>query len=91
LKSDSKRLFQGEVIAKKLIGVRQLILNRPKRLNALSLSMIKAIIPKVLAWNGSGLANIITLKGNGRALCAGGDVRGNSRIYFSYGLLSLSV
>ncbi|KAH8549208.1 ClpP/crotonase-like domain-containing protein [Umbelopsis sp. PMI_123] len=67
---------QGEVIAKKLIGVRQLILNRPKRLNALSLSMIKAIIPKVLAWNGSGLANIITLKGNGRALCAGGDVRG---------------
>ncbi|CAO3680344.1 unnamed protein product [Umbelopsis vinacea] len=66
---------QGEVIAKKLIGVRQLILNRPKRLNALNLNMIKAIIPNVLAWNGSGLANIITLKGNGRALCAGGDVR----------------
>ncbi|KAG2185507.1 hypothetical protein INT44_002300 [Umbelopsis vinacea] len=66
---------QGEVIAKKLIGVRQLILNRPKRLNALNLNMIKTIIPKILSWNGSGLANIITLKGNGRALCAGGDVR----------------
>ncbi|CAM0143225.1 unnamed protein product [Umbelopsis sp. WA50703] len=66
---------QGEVITKKLIGVRQIILNRPKRLNALNLDMIKAITPKVLAWNGSGLANIITLKGNGRALCAGGDVR----------------
>jgi 3-hydroxyisobutyryl-CoA hydrolase len=66
---------QGEVIAKKLIGVRQLILNRPKRLNALNLNMIKAIIPNVLAWNESALANIITLKGNGRALCAGGDVR----------------
>jgi 3-hydroxyisobutyryl-CoA hydrolase len=37
--------------------------------------MIKAIIPNVLAWNESALANIITLKGNGRALCAGGDVR----------------
>lgn len=66
---------QGEVITKKLIGIRQIVLNRPKRLNALNLDMINAITPKVLAWNGSGLANIITLKGNGRALCAGGDVR----------------
>ncbi|OAD79235.1 hypothetical protein PHYBLDRAFT_176636 [Phycomyces blakesleeanus NRRL 1555(-)] len=62
-------------LVNKVLSSRQITLNRPERLNALNHDMIKTILPNLLAWEKSELANVIILKGSGRALCAGGDVR----------------
>ncbi|XP_043290182.1 3-hydroxyisobutyryl-CoA hydrolase, mitochondrial isoform X2 [Venturia canescens] len=51
-----------------------IILNRPKALNALNLSMVHKIQPKLKQWESSKSA--IVLKGSGdKAFCAGGDVK----------------
>ncbi|KAI7869894.1 mitochondrial 3-hydroxyisobutyryl-CoA hydrolase [Spinellus fusiger] len=63
------------VLINKVLGARHITLNRPERLNALSHDMVKIILPNLLAWEKSELANVVILKGNGRALCSGGDVR----------------
>lgn len=55
-------------------GVRSIILNRPKKLNSLNGSMVRKIIPRLKEWSKSELAGIVTIKGEGRAFCAGGDV-----------------
>jgi 3-hydroxyisobutyryl-CoA hydrolase len=55
-------------------GVRTIELNRPKKLNSLNGSMARKIIPRLQEWTKSQLANVIIMKGNGRAFCAGGDV-----------------
>ncbi|CRG84407.1 hypothetical protein PISL3812_01699 [Talaromyces islandicus] len=56
-------------------GVRLIELNRPKKLNALNGSMARKILPRLLEWEKSQLANIIMISGSGeKALCAGGDV-----------------
>lgn len=36
--------------------------------------MIRKIIPRLQEWEKSQLANIVVIKGEGRAFCAGGDV-----------------
>ena len=56
-------------------GVRTIELNRPKKLNSLNGSMARKIIPRLLEWEKSQLANVIMISGAGtRAFCAGGDV-----------------
>ncbi|KAF2189090.1 3-hydroxyisobutyryl-CoA hydrolase mitochondrial precursor [Zopfia rhizophila CBS 207.26] len=55
-------------------GVRSIELNRPKKLNSLNGSMARKIIPRLQEWTKSELANVIVIKGAGRAFCAGGDV-----------------
>lgn len=51
------------------------MLNRPKKLNSLNGSMIRKIIPRLVEWEKSDMANVIVMKGAGeKALCAGGDV-----------------
>lgn len=51
------------------------MLNRPKKLNSLNGSMIRKIVPRLVEWEKSDLANVVVLKGAGeKALCAGGDV-----------------
>lgn len=55
-------------------GVRSITLNRPKKLNSLNGSMARKIIPRLHEWSKSELANVVTIKGEGRAFCAGGDV-----------------
>lgn len=55
-------------------GVRSIELNRPKKLNSLNGSMARKIIPRLQEWTKSQLANVVIIKGNGRAFCAGGDV-----------------
>ncbi|KAG0125874.1 ClpP/crotonase-like domain-containing protein [Tuber indicum] len=55
-------------------GVRTIELNRPGSLNALNGSMARKIVPRLREWEKSQMANIIILKGAGRALCSGGDV-----------------
>jgi 3-hydroxyisobutyryl-CoA hydrolase len=51
------------------------MLNRPKKLNSLNASMIRKIVPRMIEWEKSDMANVIVMKGAGeKALCAGGDV-----------------
>jgi enoyl-CoA hydratase len=50
-------------------------LNRPRALNAVSLGMYRLLAPQVAAWNADPAVHAIVLRGNGRAFCAGGDVR----------------
>ncbi|KAL0083547.1 ClpP/crotonase-like domain-containing protein [Phycomyces blakesleeanus] len=65
-----------EVLFQKNLGVRNIILNRQKKLNALNLPMVQAMLPKVQAWEKSDLAKIILLKSSGgKGFCAGGDVK----------------
>ncbi|KAH7318472.1 ClpP/crotonase-like domain-containing protein [Stachybotrys elegans] len=65
----------NDVVFQSQYGVRSIILNRPKKLNSLNGSMIRKIVPRLVEWEKSSLANVILLKGAGdKALCAGGDV-----------------
>ncbi|KLJ10749.1 hypothetical protein EMPG_13892 [Blastomyces silverae] len=64
-----------DVLFSSLFGVRNIELNRPKKLNALNGSMARKITPRLKEWEKSELANIIIISGAGsKAFCAGGDV-----------------
>ncbi|KAF3910831.1 hypothetical protein ABW20_dc0104733 [Dactylellina cionopaga] len=64
-----------DVLFDSIFGVRTIMLNRPKKLNALTGSMAGKILPRLLEWQKSDMANVIIIKGAGdRAFCAGGDV-----------------
>lgn len=64
-----------DVVFSNLYGLRTIELNRPAVLNSLNASMIRKIVPRLIEWEKSDLANVIVMKGAGdKALCAGGDV-----------------
>ncbi|KAL8839879.1 MAG: hypothetical protein Q9170_001559 [Blastenia crenularia] len=64
-----------DVLFNTLYGVRTIQLNRPKKYNALNVSMIRKIIPRLKEYEKSALASIIIIGGAGpKAFCAGGDV-----------------
>ncbi|KAL9025316.1 MAG: hypothetical protein Q9196_005839 [Gyalolechia fulgens] len=64
-----------DVLFNTLYGVRTIQLNRPKKYNALTGSMIRKIIPRLKEYQKSALASIIIIGGAGpKAFCAGGDV-----------------
>jgi len=51
-------------------------LSRPKALNALTLSMVRALHPQLAKWAGDPVIERVIVKGAGeRAFCAGGDIR----------------
>ncbi|KAG0255484.1 hypothetical protein BG011_005094 [Mortierella polycephala] len=65
-----------DVLHRKNLSSRTFILNRPKTLNALNLSMVRNMTPQLQAWDASDLCKVIVIKGSGeKAFCAGGDVR----------------
>jgi len=65
----------NDVVFESKYGLRTVMLNRPKKLNSLNASMIRKIVPRLVEWEKSDMANVIVLKGAGeKALCAGGDV-----------------
>nr|OQO19114.1 hypothetical protein B0A51_14634 [Rachicladosporium sp. CCFEE 5018] len=64
----------NDVLFNSQYGVRTITLNRPKKLNSLNGSMARKIIPRLQEWEKSQLANVVVIKGEGRAFCAGGDV-----------------
>ncbi|KAG0236518.1 hypothetical protein BGW41_000386 [Actinomortierella wolfii] len=67
---------EADVLHRKHLSSRTFILNRPKALNALNLSMVRNMTPQLQAWEKSDLCKVIVIKGAGdRAFCAGGDVR----------------
>lgn len=55
-------------------STRTLILNRPKQLNALSSTMIMALLRCFIAYEKDDGVKLLIMKGKGRAFCAGGDV-----------------
>jgi 3-hydroxyisobutyryl-CoA hydrolase len=65
-----------DVLFNNVYGLRTIELNRPKKFNALNASMIRKIIPRLVEWEKSDMANVVVMKGAGeRAFCAGGDVK----------------
>ena len=50
-------------------------LNRPKALNALTLDMIRSLHRQIVAWESDRSVHAVLLRGEGRAFCAGGDIR----------------
>ncbi|KAF1815590.1 3-hydroxyisobutyryl-CoA hydrolase mitochondrial precursor [Eremomyces bilateralis CBS 781.70] len=63
-----------DVVFTNQYGLRLIELNRPKKLNSLDGSMARKIIPRLREWEKSSMANVVLIKGAGRAFCAGGDV-----------------
>ncbi|MGD9892401.1 MAG: enoyl-CoA hydratase/isomerase family protein [Dehalococcoidia bacterium] len=57
-------------------GVATLYLNRPDRLNALSVDLIERACAQLAAWELDPSVRCVVLRGRGRAFCAGDDVKG---------------
>ena len=60
--------------------VRHLILNRPDRLNALDLDQHVRLKRAVDAASGDASVRVLALSGNGRAFCAGDDLRADAAV-----------
>ncbi len=63
------------VIAEKRGSLGLLTLNRPQALNALTHGMIKALAAALSDWAADDHIKAVAIRGEGRAFCAGGDVR----------------
>jgi len=74
------------VLFQSAYSTRTFVLNKPKALNALDQEMIDVLTPKIKEWDESELCKIIPCPdndftqlrlgtGNGRAFCAGGEVK----------------
>jgi enoyl-CoA hydratase/carnithine racemase len=61
-------------VSDKKIGIATL--NSEKSLNALSLDMVKSLLPKLIQWQEDPSIAMVVLEGSGeKAFCAGGDIR----------------
>jgi enoyl-CoA hydratase len=69
-----KTLF-NLVLANVSNNIGWLTLNRPDVLNALSLEMTDAIATHLQKWQEDPTVRMVVIQGNGRAFCAGGDLR----------------
>ena len=56
-------------------GLGIITLNRPKALNALNINMCEMIDNKLQEWQEDDAVKAALIEGNGRAFCAGGDVK----------------
>lgn len=56
-------------------GIGRIVLNRPRALNALNLNMIRGVTDALAAWGRDPIVKAVTVRGAGRAFCAGGDLR----------------
>jgi enoyl-CoA hydratase len=65
----------GEILFEQRGGVATATLNRPDALNSVNLSMYRAFAPRLTEWSTDSSVAALLLRGNGRAFCAGGDVR----------------
>ncbi|XP_069637997.1 3-hydroxyisobutyryl-CoA hydrolase, mitochondrial isoform X1 [Haliaeetus albicilla] len=76
LKMSKQTDSTDEVLLEKRGGAAIITLNRPKVLNALTLSMIQQIYPQIKTWEQDPETFLIIIKGTGgKAFCAGGDIR----------------
>ena len=67
--------MEGEILFERRAGLGLATLNRPKALNAVTLDMVRALERQVAAWESDSGVSAVVIRGNGRAFCAGGDVR----------------
>ena len=66
----------GDILFDREGGVATVTLNRPQALNAFTLSMYRAFDPMLRAWANDPAVHAVLIRGaEGRAFCAGGDVR----------------
>lgn len=52
-----------------------IVLKRPEALNALNHAMIKALRAQLFFWESDDAVKTVVIRGEGRAFCAGGDIR----------------
>lgn len=72
----SSSVATDEVLLGSADGKGVITLNRPKALNSLNLSMIRAITPKLKEWDSDSKMSLVIIKGSGeKAFCAGGDIK----------------
>ncbi|KAG1446667.1 hypothetical protein G6F56_009500 [Rhizopus delemar] len=75
---------QVKVLNKSNLAVREILLNDPKKFNALNLDTVRAIVPLLQAWEKSELAKIILMKhSGGKAFCTGGDIKSGAGVAMS--------
>ncbi|KAF7813384.1 3-hydroxyisobutyryl-CoA hydrolase 1-like [Senna tora] len=55
--------------------VKEVILNRPQKLNCLNYEMIRQITRNLTSFENDSSVKLVILKANGKAFCAGGDVK----------------
>jgi enoyl-CoA hydratase len=69
-------MAEEEILFDANSGVGLITLNRPKALNALNLTKIRAMDPQMRAWAKDPAVRMVVIEGAGeKAFCAGGDVR----------------
>ncbi len=67
---------EPEILFEELGRAGLITLSRPRALNALTLSMIRKIYSRLLAWANDRRIDRVVIRGSGeRAFCAGGDIR----------------
>lgn len=69
-----------DVLVEEKGGVGFITLNRPRALNALSLTMVRTLTAALLAWRDDAGIRAVAIRGSGKegpfgAFCAGGDIR----------------
>ncbi|XP_020230536.1 3-hydroxyisobutyryl-CoA hydrolase-like protein 5 [Cajanus cajan] len=63
------------VVGEEIEHVRVVTLNRPRQLNAISPELVSLLATYLEKWEKDDKAELIIIKGAGRAFCAGGDLR----------------
>ena len=67
---------EAEVLFERRGAAGFITLNRPKALNALTLGMVRAIHPQLIAWADDAHVQCVVVEAAGdKAFCAGGDIR----------------
>jgi enoyl-CoA hydratase/carnithine racemase len=72
---DSPHLNTGELLRSDSNGIATLTLNRPQQFNALSWSLLEALQHALDAIRDDAAVRVVVLAGNGRAFCAGHDLK----------------
>lgn len=68
-------MSEAEILFGRAGGIGHVTLNRPKALNALTLSMVRALDAQMEAWAIDPAIHAVVVRGAGdRAFCAGGDI-----------------
>ena len=72
---DSAHANTGELLRNDSAGIVTLTLNRPQQFNALSMSLLDALQRELDLIAADGAVRVVVLAGNGRAFCAGHDLK----------------
>jgi len=78
---DAMKVGDQSVLVRDRGGFRMVTLNRPRALNALNEPMILSMYGHFKTWEEGDLVTGILLKGEGKAFCAGGDVKAVTEKY----------